>query len=83
MSLLEKKPLIRAMVSTYIYAGLRREEALWLTKENVDLVIRLIRVKAKTINNEFWQPKTKRNHVVIISNVLYEILSKYVTRDNP
>lgn len=31
------KPQLRAMVATLIYAGLRREELLWLTLDDVDL----------------------------------------------
>jgi len=71
-------PTLLAMVATYIYAGLRREEALWVTAEDVDLQKRLIQIKAKEIEGEYWQPKTKRNRVVPISNALYEILSMYV-----
>jgi integrase len=74
---LEGYPVIHAMVATYIYAGLRREEALWLTREDVKLTKRLIRIQAKTINCELWQPKTKRNRVVPISDALYEILKDY------
>ncbi|RPJ36761.1 MAG: hypothetical protein EHM35_07545, partial [Planctomycetaceae bacterium] len=71
--------VIHAMVAVYIYAGLRREEALWLTPDDVDLEARLIRVRAKSIQNESWQPKTKRNRVVPISNDLYAILKGYVS----
>jgi len=74
---LEDAPHIRVLVATYIYAGLRREEALWLTPEDVDLEQRLIRVRAKTIDNEYWQPKTRRNRVVPISAALLEILEAY------
>ncbi len=74
---LEQHPQLQTMVSVYIFAGLRREEALWLTKQDVDLPRRLIHVKAKTVNGEFWQPKTARNRVVPISNVLMEYLTKY------
>jgi integrase len=70
-------PVIYAMVAVYIYAGLRREEVLWLTHEDVDLEQKVIRVLAKTIDKEYWQPKTKRNRVVPISNALFEILSEY------
>lgn len=65
------------MVAAYIYAGIRREAALWLTMEDVDFDRRLIRVRAKTIAGEFWQPKTKRNRVVPISKALLEILKAY------
>jgi len=74
---LEKFPVIHALCATYIYAGLRREEALWLTKEDVLLDKRLIKVQAKTIAGNFWQPKTKSNRVVPISNALYKILQSY------
>jgi integrase len=63
------------MVATYIYAGLRREAALWLTTDDVDFERRLILVRAKTIDGEFWQPKTRKNRVVPISDALYGILA--------
>jgi integrase len=68
---------LRAMVATYIYAGLRREEALWLTHSDVDLEARMIHVRAKEIDGEFWQPKTKRNRSVPISQTLLEALRGY------
>ncbi|HSW02232.1 MAG TPA: tyrosine-type recombinase/integrase [Sedimentisphaerales bacterium] len=77
LELLAESPVIRALVATYIYAGLRREEALWLTQEDVDLSQRLIRVRAKTVGEQKWQPKTKRNRVVPISDALHVILSEY------
>lgn len=80
LKVLNDYSLIRAMVATYIYAGLRREEALWLTHDDVDLKSRLIRIRAKTINGEYWQPKTKRNRVVPISDALFEVLCKHDTR---
>ena len=73
----EARPTIHAMVATYIYAGLRREAGCWLTRDDVDLAARLIRVRAKTIDGETWQPKTKRNRVVPISDALFAILSTY------
>lgn len=71
------RPTIHAMVAVYIYAGLRREEATWLTHEDVDLEKRLLRIRAKTIDSESWQPKTKRNRVVPISEALFAILAAY------
>lgn len=71
-------PTIHAMVATYIYAGLRRGEAIWLTHEDVDLDKRLLRVRAKTVDGESWQPKTKRNRVVPISDALLAILTAYL-----
>jgi integrase len=70
-------PVIHAIVATLIYAGLRREEALWLTHEDVDLKARMIRVRAKTVGHESWQPKTKRNRTVPVSDALLEILQAY------
>ena len=68
---------IGTLVAVYIYAVLRREEALWLTPSDIDFDRRLIHVRAKTIDSEFWQPKTKRNRVVPISVALLEILDAY------
>ena len=66
LAALADHPMIRAIVATCIYAGLRREEVTWLTHEDVDLASRLIRVRAKTIGGKSWQPKTRRNRVVPI-----------------
>ncbi len=77
LAVLESCPAIRMMVATYIYAGLRREAALWLTPDDVDLDRRLIHVVAKTISGQFWQPKTKRNRVVPISTTLAEMLAQH------
>jgi len=74
---LTDKLMMKVLAATLIYAGLRREEALWLTVEDVDLEKRLIYVRAKSINGEYWQPKTKRNRVVPISEALQEILTTY------
>lgn len=82
LNVLASTPVIHAMVAAYIYAGLRREEALWLTHDDVDLVNRLIRVQAKTINADYWQPKTKRNRVVPISDALQKILLIYKPSHN-
>ena len=76
------KPQLQTMVATLIYAGLRREELLWLTHDDIDLSRRngghgLIRVRAKTIDGQFWQPKTKRNRAVPISSALRGYLDKY------
>ncbi len=68
---------LQTIVAMYIYAGLRREEALWLTKEDVDLTRRVIHVRAKTVNGLTWWPKTSRNRVVPISSSLEQQLRKY------
>jgi integrase len=64
-------------VATLIYAGLRREEALWLTIDDIDRKAGLIRVRAKTIDKVFWQPKTGQNRTVPISTALAAVLDKY------
>jgi integrase len=80
LEVLQEHPVIYAMVATYIYAGLRREEAIWLTLEDVGFASGrsgTIRVRAKTVNEEPWQPKTKVNRVVPISRALRTILDGY------
>ncbi len=77
LGVLDKKPTLKALVATLIYAGVRREEALWLTVDDVDLDKQLIYVRAKLINGEHWQPKTKRNRVVPISSDLHKVLLPY------
>ena len=54
LDVLKLYPVIRTMVAVYIFAGLRREEALWLTHEDVDLDAGMIRVRAKTVDGVFW-----------------------------
>ena len=53
------------------------ESAAAITADDVDLDQKLIRIRAKTIHNEQWQPKTRRNRIVPISRQLYEILTNY------
>lgn len=48
-----------------------------LTHDDVDMANRLIRVRAKTVAGESWQPKTRGNRAVPISDALVEILSSY------
>jgi len=76
-------PQLRVMVATYIYAGLRREEAMWLTREDVDLHAGrcgMIRVQAKTIGGRHWQPKTRVNRAVPVSTDLARYLVRYRPR---
>jgi len=74
-----KDPQLKTMVALYIYAGIRREEALWLTVDDIDLSSKqgIIRIKAKTINGEYWQPKTGVNRAVPISKALRGYLKQY------
>ena len=83
---LTSDPLIQTMVALYIYAGLRREEALWLTRKDINLRAGkhgVIYVQAKTIDGEFWQPKTRVNRVVPISTTLRSYLDRYKLRIVP
>jgi integrase len=80
---IESKPQLQTMVALYIYAGLRREEALWLTVDDLDLKAGLhgmIRVRAKTVDGDAWQPKTGVNRVVPVSRALRGHLDRYFPR---
>jgi len=83
---LTQRPQLKTMVALLIYAGLRREELLWLTHDDIDLTTGLngmIRVRAKTIDGRSWQPKTKVNRVVPISSALRAYLDSYERRIVP
>jgi integrase len=77
IKMLADHPVIRTMVAVYIYAGLRREEALWLTPNDVDLEQGMIHVRQKTIDGQQWQPKTGRNRRVPISSSLRRYLEAF------
>jgi integrase len=82
------KPQLQAMVATLIYAGLRREELLWLTPGDVSLPRAgsprpaMMRVQAKTIDGESWQPKTAVNRAVPISQALRPYLERYASAND-
>ena len=83
---LESRPQLRAMVAALIYAGLRREELLWLTLDDVDLRRTqqtphgILRIRSKTVSGDFWEPKTKVNRAIPISSSLRAILDAYAPR---
>jgi integrase len=80
---LADRPQLQTMIATLIYAGLRREELLWLTLDDIDLKAGkygMIRVQAKTVNDQFWEPKTKVNRIVPISSNLRRFLDQYAPR---
>jgi len=79
LGVLESKPQLKAMVAVLIFAGLRREELLWLTHDDIDLDRNMIYVRAKSVDGEHWQPKTKRNRAVPISRSLLAILRDYTS----
>jgi len=60
---------MQAAVATLIFAGLRREELLWLRSG-------VIRVRAKTVAGESREPKTKKNRGVPVSSRLRPYLDK-------
>jgi len=77
---LAKEPQVHAMVAVYIYAGLRREELLWLTREDVDLDSGrhgIIHVREKERGGRDWCSKTRINRIVPISRALWKILETY------
>lgn len=77
---LKDHPQLQTMVAMYIYAGLRREEALWLTARDVDLdagPYGMLRIRAKTIDGKFWEPKTRVNRIVPISSTLRKYLDAW------
>src|SRR5690606_16716898 len=79
-------PQLQVMVATLIYAGLRREELLWLTLDDVDYKTGpygMLRIRAKTIDGESWQPKTKVNRAVPISSTLRRWLDTWQPRIVP
>ncbi len=83
---LEDHRQLQVMVTMYIYAGLRREELLWLTFDDVDLksgTYGMIRIRAKSINGESWQPKTAKNRAIPISSTLRCYLDKYTHKITP
>lgn len=84
LAALKDQSQLQAMAAVLIYSGLRREELLWLTGDDVELNHEtrggLIRVRAKTVGDRSWQPKTKVNRVVPISTALYDYLKDYRPR---
>jgi integrase len=83
LEVLKDKPTLQTMVAVYIYAGLRREELLWLQLDDINLkagTYGMIRIQAKTVDGEFWEPKTKVNRAVPISSSLRAYLDKYSPR---
>ena len=82
---LEDHKQLQVMVAMYIYAGLRREEALWLTVNDLALDAGsngMIRIQAKTIDDEYWESKTQVNRVFPISTALRKYLDQYVVLES-
>ncbi|QXE85518.1 site-specific integrase [Geomonas nitrogeniifigens] len=71
---------LQTMVAVFIYAGLRREEALWLTPDDFEWSMGnhgVIMVRGKTIDGKTWMPKTGEDRPVPISKTLREYLDSY------
>ena len=70
---------VEAAIAVAVFAGLRREELCWLTWDDVefDLSPVILRVRAKTIDGESWQTKTKRDRRVPVSRRLLEVLLRH------
>jgi integrase len=86
LAALADHPQLQTMVAVLIYAGLRREEVLWLIHDDVDLntgTLGMLRIRAKTVDGESWQPKTKVNRAVPISSTLRGYLDAYRPRIVP
>lgn len=78
--------LLQTMVATYIYAGLRREEALWLMPSDFDFTeghYGTIRIRNKEFDGKRWKPKTSINRTVPISSDLRRHLDTYLAKVNP
>lgn len=72
--------MLQTMVAVYIYAGLRREEALWLMPQDFDWdagTHGTIRIRDKEFNGTKWLPKTRSNRTVPISATLRRYLDTY------
>ena len=86
LSALAGNILIQTMVAVYIYAGLRRAEALWLMPSDVELEAGhwgTIRVCGKKFNGTEWVPKTGKNRTVPISKTLRKYLDAYLAQVKP
>ncbi len=83
LDLLSDKPQLRALAAVLAFAGLRRGELMWLTHDDVDRKRGLILVRAKTVNGDWWQPKTRKNRSVPISTRLAEELDRWPPERGP
>ena len=88
LKVLRERPQLQVMVATLIYAGLRREELLWLRIEDFvrftpQAPNGLLRIQAKTSGGVSWQPKTKRNRAVPVSRELIKYLGSFEPRSSP
>lgn len=86
LDVLENHPMIKAMVATYIYAGLRRSELLWLTRTDIDVKAArygVIRIRAKKVAGKFWETKTGKDRAVPVNSALRPFLDAYEAIADP
>lgn len=69
---------VEAPIAVAVFAGLRREELCWLVQGDLELDREpgILRVRAKVVDGEAWQPKTKRDRRVPVSPRLRGILQR-------
>lgn len=70
---------VEGPVAVAVFAGLRREELCWLTWDDLEMdrAPAILRVRAKTVAGESWQPKTKRDRKVPVSPRLLAVLLRH------
>jgi len=85
LQILEGKPVLRAAVAIMLFAGLRREEATWLTADDLDKPLQWlwIRPKSDPRTGEMWAPKINKPRRIPISPTLKTILSEYMLAGRP
>ena len=64
------------IITTLLYTGMRVNEAVHLTKQDVLLDKNLIIVQEKVLRGELWTPKTKARRFVPIPGILKPIIEK-------
>lgn len=62
--------ILKNLVPTAIYAGLRRSELCWLTWDDIDFRYDMIDICEKTVSGEYWKPKTRKNRRIPMSSKL-------------
>jgi len=85
LNALTDHPRLRAAVAVMVFAGLRREEVVWLTPADLDLDRQWLTVRAKSdpTTHESWQPKNRRNRGVAVSSALLSEMERYLASDPP
>lgn len=64
------------IITTLLYTGMRVNEALHMTKDDVLLDKNLLIVQEKTVKGRHWIPKTKKTRYIPIPAVLRSIIEK-------